>query len=158
MLSKGVVLDAISGRRIKIKKCIGSRGKCDIYDIAFYDTKDECILIWYNYYPSDEMYDNIKMLYEIGCPDDTFLWPIEVTELYQESYGYFVRKIDNSFQSLGDILSGKACFDTNKARVEYSINLIKSFIKLYGKNLCYFVFSPDMLWIDCSTGQIVLTA
>lgn len=158
MLSKGLVLDAISGRRIKIKKHIAGGGKCDIYDIALSDSKDECVLIWYNHYPSDEMYDNIKMLHETGCPDDAFLWPIEVTELYEESYGYIVRKTDNSLRSLGDILSGKAGFDSNKARVECCINLISSFIKLYEKNLCYFVFSPDMLWVDCATGQIVLTA
>lgn len=158
MLSKGLVLDAISGRRIKIKKHIASGGKHDIYDIALSDSKDECVLIWYNHYPSDEMYDNIKMLYEIGCPDEAFLWPIEVTELYEESYGYIVRKMDNSLQSFGDILSGKAIFDTDKARVECSISLITAFIKLYEKNLCYFVFSPDMLWVDCATGKIILTA
>lgn len=158
MLSKGLVLDAISGRKIKIKKHIGSGGKCDIYDIALSDSKDECVLIWYNHYPSDEMYDNIKMLYENGCPSDAFLWPIEVTELYEESYGYIVRKMDNSLQSLGDILTGKASFDTYKAQVECSINLIAAFIKLYEKNLCYFVFSPDMLWVDCTTGKITLTA
>ena len=134
-------------------------GYINIINITLKSTaKDECVLIWYNNYPSDEMYDNIKMLYEIGCPDEVFLWPIEVTELYEESYGYIVRKMDNSLQSFGDILSGKAIFDTDKARVECSISLITAFIKLYEKNLCYFVFSPDMLWVDCATGKIILTA
>ncbi len=156
MFSKKTKLDAISGNSITIKNHIASSGRKDIYSVSLSNEDGDYILHWYKEYPSDEMYDAIKIMYETGTPSENFLWPIEVTEIHDDSYGYVTRIVNENYVSFSDILSGDEKFISMRATVDCVINTAVSFLKLFEKGLCYFVFEPSMLFIDCNSGGVLI--
>lgn len=156
MFSKKTKLDAISGNKITIKNHIASSGRKDIYNVSLSNEDGDYILHWYKEYPSDEMYDAIKIMYETDKPSESFLWPAEVTEIYEDSYGYVTKKISDNYVSFSDVLSGSKSFVSKRATIECVINSAISFLNLYEKGLCYFVFEPSMFFVDCNSGDVLI--
>ena len=94
MLSKGQQLKTISGDEITIKEFIAKGGQGEVYKVDY--KGEEKALKWYkesflsNNSDQKAFYANIKHNVEKGKPSDEFLWPIDITEWQDNTFGYIM--------------------------------------------------------------------
>lgn len=143
------------GKTLNIIKFLGSGGQGEVYEVNYEGRR--LALKWYFVQTgTDQQKDLIKALVKKGKPDERFLWPIEVVNIYKKkSFGYLMPLRPVQFSNIVDLMKRRVepSFDSV---ITACIQLADSFYKLHQKGLCYRDISFGNFFFHARTGDVLI--
>lgn len=156
MLSAGDEVRArISEAPYKVGRMLGSGGQGEVYE----GTLEGSALALKWYYPhtaTDQQRAILATVIEAGAPDGRFLWPIEmVSSASVQGFGYLMPLRAPRFRGIPDVATRRVK-PSFQALTTASVHLADAFLQLHAKGLCYRDISDKNVFLDPTTGEILI--
>lgn len=151
--------DYVSGadRRFRVLKEIGGGGQGNVYLVT--SDGEQFALKWYSRQASTaEQYHAIEGLAMKGAPSDRFIWPIMIVEgESKDNFGYIMPLIDTKkYTKLAHYFSGEIKVKRMELIIEACIQMASGFYDLHLTGMCYRDISFGNLFVDFSTGDVLI--
>lgn len=149
-LSQETVIRLKSGEAV-IKNVVYSAGK-QIYRVI-YDGTDK-MLVWIpKSKEASSIYSNTLKLVQMGCIDESYIWPEDISELDDSGFGYIVPIIPDGFVPHTDIFYLKYRPDY-RVIVTAAIQLCKAIESLSQNGLVKYGFTS--FYVNVNDGRIII--
>lgn len=160
LLKSGFRIKTYNGKTVEVIKYLGGGGQGDVYEV--YYGGDKKALKWYRNLGSspNEFYKNIKNNVEKGSPEqglgkDVFLWPLDLTEWYDNTFGYIMDLRPQGYYDLTKFLiPGSVKFASWKVTVDACLEIVTAFRFLHKKGYSYQDLNDGNFFINPSTGSV----
>ena len=165
-LKEGQVINTINFKSVKVLRAskdkveLGSGGQGIVYKVE-YDGKPMA-LKWYfkskmeNRQIYQKFYDNIKNNIAVGAPTDAFLWPLDLTEEVDGTFGYVMPLRPSEYSDFSKYLLAKVNFKTDKALINAALNIVDGFMKLHFKGLNYQDLNDGNFFVNFENGDVLI--
>lgn len=153
----GKIIKTRTGSPIKIEDFLGEGGQGEVYLVTYNGEKKA--LKWYKNAGKDPdaFYKNLERNIKSGSPDKAFLWPEEVTEKTEGSFGYIMNLRPEGYHELSEfIIAKKARFSSFKAATEACIRVVSAFRILHNNGYSYQDLNDGNFFIDPQTGDVLI--
>lgn len=139
---------------------LGKGGQGAVYLVKECDTKCTFALKVYNTPVSNAFVENLRKNIANGAPNDSFVWPLDLTEPMGKSndrYGYTMELFDyENYTTFAKILKGKTTFPSKEMQIQTLMNLAKAIDALHSRGLCYQDLNDGSVMFDCQNGRILV--
>lgn len=153
-LNKQSVVSLVSGKSATIIKEIGRGGQGIVYLVEV--DGEQKALKWYLNAPDDKFYRNLEHNIVSGAPSDAFLWPEDLTEKQQGSYGYIMRLRPKNYYEFGNFLLAKVSFKSFSAMLSAAMKICNGFMMLHRFGYSYQDLNDGNFFIDPSSGDVLI--
>ena len=154
---KGHRIKVASGSELEVIKKLGDGGQGIVYRVKY--GGKEFALKWYFFSklrnPKD-FYENIKNNIMQGAPARSFLWPIEITEHQDGSFGYLMNIIPQNYKKFSLFLLAKENFSSVETLVNAALNIVSGFRALHNKGYSYQDLNDGNFFISPNTGDVLI--
>jgi eukaryotic-like serine/threonine-protein kinase len=141
-----------SHRSVMLNRLVGEGSQGAVYEVTPTDGSAPLALKWY--FPHSgtrQQRAALTQLVDRGAPTDRFLWPLELVEGDEESFGYVMALRPDRFAGLTDLLNGQV--DVSFSTIlRLCLELAGSFLNLHSQGLCYRDISFGNVFFDPKTG------
>jgi len=146
-LPKGFTIQTKNFKKVVIDEMLGEGGHSTVYRVD-YDGQPKAFR-WYTKKKSnvlDKYYANLENYIRIGKPSKAFLWPEDITEKHDETFGYIMDLLPDDYMDFSNILLGKGFVDGKIMKLRWpgitpmvtaALNITAGFRSLHRKGLCY---------------------
>ena len=156
-LIEGTELNTMLGCKVYIEKKIGSGAQGDVYLVAYEGR--QMALKWYNL---DKIYDieafvkNLKRNIRNGAPSRDFLWPLDMTDYYEGTFGYIMDLYPKDYWEAKEFLVGNVDFPSYRRRVDACLNIVSAFRLLHANGYSYCDLNASNFVINPATGKVLI--
>lgn len=156
LLQEGEILQTVGGELVKVGKMLGSGGQGEVYKVQY--KGQEKALKWYTELGQNpeafrkNLEENIKK----GSPDRHFLWPQDLTEWKNGSFGYLMELFPEGYYELTYFLNGKVHFDSWKTAVDAALNVVMAFRLLHNEGRSYQDLNDGNFFIHPFHGDVFI--
>ncbi|MDR3353635.1 MAG: serine/threonine-protein kinase [Synergistaceae bacterium] len=159
-LSAGQRVRTDTGNEAEVISLIGEGGQGEVYKVRFRNR--EYALKWY--YPrylsklrsADEFYNNLKDNILMGSPSEDFLWPLDIAQRRNGSFGYIMDLRPGNFKDFKLFLLAKAKFASLEAKINAALNIIRGFRALHTRGFSYQDLNDGNFFIDPQNGEVLI--
>jgi len=158
-LKEGQVINTINFKTVKILRVskdkveLGKGGQGIVYKVE-YDGKPMA-LKWYFKGNPQKVYDNIKNFIIIGAPADAFLWPLDLTEEVDGTFGYVMPLRPKEYSDFSKYLLAKVNFKTDMALINAALNIVDGIMKLHASGFNYQNLNDDNFVVNFDNGDVL---
>ena len=139
---------------------LGKGGQGAVYLVKECDTERTFALKVYNTPVSNVFVENLRKNIANGAPNDSFVWPLDLTEPMgknSDQYGYTMELFEYSnYTSFARILKGKTTFPSKEKQIQTLMNLAKAIDSLHSRGLCYQDLNDGNVMFDCQNGKVLI--
>lgn len=155
-LSPGYQVKTMLGGTVKVIAHLGEGGQGDVYKVEY--NGQEMALKWYK--PGgmgkkpQEFYDNIKKNVEKGAPSEEFLWPQDITEWQDGSFGYVMGLRPEGYYEISEYMLLHVRFASYRMVIDACLHIVSAFRQLHNKGLSYQDLNDGNFFIDPQKGKV----
>lgn len=147
----------ITGQEVEILDLLGEGGQGFVYKVNCGGQVKA--LKWYK--PDavknlDWFEKNLTRNIQKGKPDDSFLWPEDITEWKNGTFGYIMDIRPKEYVDFDRILLCRANFSSVNAEITAAINIVNSFRSLHGNGYNYQDLNNGNFFINPQNGDILI--
>ena len=154
-LKPNTIIKLTNGKNCQIVKELGRGGQGIVY-LVNYDG-GQYALKWYIQYCKPAFYANLDNNVKTGAPNDSFLWPLAITEPNQHgSFGYIMKLRPKEYEELGAFMLAKARFASPEALIEAALQICSAFQRLHIIGLSYQDMNDGNFFINPNTGGVLI--
>ncbi len=166
-LKNGFKARTVNGGEFTVLEFLGGGGQGNVYKVSFGGR--EMALKWYHKSTVEKMknpkefYENLRNNIRKGAPTKAFLWPEELSEWLDGSFGYLMQLRPQGFEELTRFLIWdpkkrrmKAQFSGITARCNAAINIIEGFRALHNDGYSYQDLNNGNFFIDPKNGNVLI--
>lgn len=156
-LKPGQKIKAASGGEIEIVQKLGEGGQGIVYK-AKYNGK-QYALKWYfikKISNPDKFYKNLQKNIRQGPPTDAFLWPLEITDKCEGSFGYLMDLRPSEYKDFSQFLLAKVHFGSIGAVINAALRIIDGFRVLHNKGYSYQDLNDGNFFVNPQTGDVLI--
>lgn len=157
-LTVGMILNTVIGKQnVRILEKIGDGGQGIVYKVQY--NGQQKALKWYK---SDAVKNlewfekNITRNIQKGSPVGSFLWPEDITEWKDGSFGYIMDLRPSDYVDFDDILLCKKKFSSIQAEITAAINIVNGFRALHGGGYTYQDLNNGNFFINPQNGDVLI--
>ncbi|MCC6095295.1 MAG: serine/threonine-protein kinase [Eubacterium sp.] len=155
-LEPGRRLATVSGAEIVIKKKLGEGGQGFVYLVDY--KGDEKALKWYKRTgcgkDPEAFYRNLENNVRNGSPSPEFLWPLDLTERVDHTFGYVMDLKPRGYYEISDFMLLRTRFGSYKAIIDASLKIVSAFRMLHGKGYSYQDMNDGNFFINPMNGDV----
>ena len=163
-LKPSSVIKTLLGGRLKVKEYIAQGGQGEVY-LVEYGGKEKA-LKWYKKGIIDELgdsankfYDNLKQNVMRGKPSEEFLWPEDITEWVDGTFGYVMDLRPDGYHEISEFLLPKTSgikFLSFKTVTDAALHIVSAFRILHNKGYSYQDLNDGNFFINPKNGKVLI--
>lgn len=150
----GQTVTLTDGSKINVGKLLGEGGQGWVYEVEHKDEK--LALKWYKRQPSNTFYENLCKNAQDGAPSQHFIWPIAVTRIEHDSFGYLMPLRPANYHDFADFRLAKCRFLSFFAITVAAMEVCEAFRRLHACGLSYQDLNDGNFFIDPATGHVLI--
>ena len=154
---KGQKIRTLSGGELEVLQKLGNGGQGIVYKVRY--NGRELALKWYfinKLGDPDKFYRNIQNNIKHGAPDKAFLWPLEITEYYEGSYGYLMELRPQEYKDFSQFLLAKEKFGSIGAVINAALCITNGFHELHRSGFSYQDLNDGNFFVNPKTGDVLI--
>ena len=155
----GTVIKLDNGKDAVVERKLGSGGQGCVYRVTV-DGKSYA-LKWYTCRLENKaaFKNNLQDNIAAGSPDDMFVWPLCLTEEINDSFGYLMELIPDTYTQFCYVLKGKkdgraVNFSSDRAIVTAALNIVHAFRSLHRNGLSFQDINDGGFFMDLNNGDV----
>lgn len=157
-LTAGYVVKTIDGRTATVKKLLGGGGQGNVY-LVDYEGKPMA-LKWYKKGAMSKdplaFYRNLVENKEHGAPSSEFLWPLDVTEWTEGTFGYIMNLKPDGYYEVSDFMVKNVCFSSYKVAIDAALKIVSAYRLLHNEGYSYQDLNDGNFFINPQNGNVLI--
>ncbi len=158
LLKGHTIKSQMTNYKIVVEKHLGEGGQGDVYSVNY--NGDKMALKWYKSSgignDPTAFYENLKNNVKNGAPDSAFLWPIDITEWQNGTFGYIMSLRPEGYFEITDFMLRKVSFPSFKIAIDASLNIVSAFRLLHNKGYSYQDLNDGNFFINPKNGKVLI--
>lgn len=154
---KGQKIRTATGGELEVIQKLGEGGQGIVYKVKY--NGKELALKWYfgnKLSNPDKFYRNIENNIKQGAPTESFLWPLEITEYYEGSFGYLMELRPPEYKDFSLFLLAKARFSSIAAIINAALCITNGFRALHNRGFSYQDLNDGNFFVNPQTGDVLI--
>lgn len=154
---KGQKIKVASGGELTIIQKLGEGGQGVVYKVEY--NGKELALKWYfsnKLSDPDRFYRNIQNNIAKGAPTSAFLWPLEITEYFEGSFGYLMELRPKEYKDFSLFLLAKEKFSGIPTIINAALNITNGFRELHRSGFSYQDLNDGNFFVNPKTGDVLI--
>lgn len=157
-LLRGFKLSTCFGATVTIEKYLDEGGQGFVYEVIYKGEKKA--LKWYKKealgsHPQD-FYNNLKNNVQNGAPSKEFLWPIDLTEWTNGTFGYVMDLRPAGYYEVTDFMLCHVRFASFKTAIDAALHIVSAFRILHNKGYSYQDINDGNFFINPRNGRVLI--
>ena len=131
-LAPGVRIKTMTGNEARIVRLLGSGGQGDVYQVDY--AGKQMALKWYkrNAIPEPQLFaENLRSNILAGAPTPEFLWPLDLTQTMDGTFGYIMELRPSSYYEASEFFLHHVYFPSFKRAVDACLSIVTAFRVLH---------------------------
>lgn len=154
-LTSNTTISLTNGKSCRVIEELGRGGQGIVYKVdydgAYYALK------WYISDCKPAFYANLENNVKNGAPNESFLWPLAITNPNQYgSFGYIMKLRPKEYEEIGAFMLAKTHFYSPNALIEAALQICSAFQKLHIVGLSYQDMNDGNFFINPKTGDVLV--
>ena len=153
----GTRITTVDGDELEIIQKLGEGGQGIVYKVKY--GGENLALKWYfgnKIHNKGKFYINIDNNIKKGAPTRNFLWPLQITEEYEDSFGYLMKLRPPEYKDFSMFLLAKEKFSGIDAVINAALSIITSFRALHQNGFSYQDLNDGNFFINPQTGDVLI--
>ncbi|MBP5406920.1 hypothetical protein J6Z19_07210 [bacterium] len=154
---QGQMIKTLSGDSLKVIQKLGEGGQGVVYKVE-YNGKEKA-LKWYfgnKLRHANAFYKNLQTNISEGTPNRSFLWPEELTEHFDGSFGYIMNLRPSEYKDFGRFLLAKEHFASIYAAIDAALCIVNGFRALHNRGYSYQDLNDGNFFVNPKTGDVLI--
>ena len=154
---KGQRIRTTSGGELEVIQKLGEGGQGVVYKVKY--NGKELALKWYfgnKLRNEDKFYRNIQSNIKHGAPTKAFLWPIEITEKTEDSFGYLMELRKPEYKDFSRFLLAKERFSSIDAVINAALCIVNGFRELHRSGFSYQDLNDGNFFVNPKTCDVLI--
>ena len=154
---RGQKIKTISGGELEVVQKLGEGGQGVVYKVNY--NGRPLALKWYFIKKIKDpraFYDNIKNNIKQGAPTKAFLWPLEITEYYEGSFGYLMELRPSEYKDFSRFLLAKEHFSGIDAIINAALCITNGFRELHNRGYSYQDLNDGNFFVNPQNGDVLI--
>lgn len=144
----------LNDKTMTILDFLGAGGQGEVYLVS-YNRKQYALKIYLNP-PGYDFRFNLKNNIDRKSPSEAFLWPLEMVNIDEKTFGYLMDLRPSNYESFIAFLNGRVAFKDNNTLISWCIELCNAFKKLHEKGFSYQDLNDGSFFLDPETGALLI--
>lgn len=154
---KGQRIRTVTGGELEVIQKLGEGGQGIVYKVNY--NGKQLALKWYfgnKLNNADKFYQNIQNNIKQGAPTRAFLWPLEITEYYEGSFGYLMELRPSEYKDFSLFLLAKVHFANIEAIINTALCITNGFRELHNRGYSYQDLNDGNFFVNPQTGDVLI--
>lgn len=154
---KGQRIKTVSGGELEVIQKLGEGGQGVVYKVNY--NGKPLALKWYfgnKLNNADKFYRNIQNNIKQGTPTGAFLWPLEITEYFEGSFGYLMELRPTEYKDFSLFLLAKVHFANIEALINTALCITNGFRELHNRGYSYQDLNDGNFFVNPKTGDVLI--
>lgn len=154
---KGQRIKTVSGGELEVIQKLGEGGQGVVYKVNY--NGKPLALKWYfgnKLNNADKFYRNIQNNIKQGTPTGAFLWPLEITEYFEGSFGYLMELRPSEYKDFSLFLLAKVHFANIEALINTALCITNGFRELHNRGYSYQDLNDGNFFVNPKTGDVLI--
>lgn len=154
---RGQRIRTVSGGELEIIQKLGEGGQGIVYKVNY--GGKQLALKWYfgnKLTNADAFYRNIQNNIKQGAPTGAFLWPLEITEYFEGSFGYLMDLRPSEYKDFSLFLLAKVRFASIEAIINAALCITNGFRELHRRGYSYQDLNDGNFFVNPKTGDVLI--
>lgn len=154
---KGQRIRTASGGELEVVQKLGEGGQGVVYKVNY--NGKQLALKWYfgnKLSNADKFYRNIQNNINQGAPTSAFLWPLEITEYFEDSFGYLMELRPSEYKDFSLFLLAKVHFANIEAIINTALCITNGFRELHNRGYSYQDLNDGNFFVNPKTGDVLI--
>lgn len=157
-LQNGFRVKTLFGGTAKVEKYLAEGGQGAVYVVEYNGEKKA--LKWYKKAglgaDPNAFYDNIKQNVMRGAPSTEFLWPLDITEWTDGTFGYIMDLRPAGYHEITEFMLCQVRFKSYKAIIDAALHIVTAFRILHNSGYAYQDLNDGNFFINPSSGDVLI--
>lgn len=158
VLENGFCAKTLLGGTIKVEKFLAEGGQGGVY-IADYNGQKKA-LKWYKNNGLGKnpaaFYENIKENVKRGAPSPEFLWPLDITEWVDGTFGYIMDLRPEGYYEITEYMLCHVKFRSYRTMIDAAMHIVSAFRILHNKGYSYQDLNDGNFFINPESGDVLI--
>ncbi len=158
VLENGFRVKTLFGGTVKVEKFLAEGGQGGVY-IADYNGQKKA-LKWYKKGSlgtnPNAFYENIKQNVMRGIPSPEFLWPLDITEWVDGTFGYIMDLRPDGYYEVTEFMLCHVRFKSYRAIVDAAMKIVSAFRILHNAGYSYQDLNDGNFFINPQNGKVLI--
>lgn len=146
------------GRKITVTDKLGVGGQGVVYKVHL-DSGEKKALKWYfetKLSDTDGFYRHLAQNIDAGSPSPTFIWPEELTEWNNGTFGYIMPIYPQGYEGFAKFITARVKFKNIDAMINAALNIVTAFMDLHNKGYNYQDLNDGNFSINPISGDVLI--
>ena len=153
----GTRIPTMYGKSVTVLRYIGSGGQGSVYEVL-YDGEHKALKWYHPGSVRDPKFfvNNLIQNIRNGAPTPEFLWPQDLTDFHEGSYGYVMDLRPPTYAEVNDFLLNHAHFPSFRRAVDACLGIVSAFRILHDEGYAYQDINSKNFFINPDKGKILI--
>ena len=157
-LAAGAKIQTMLGQEVVIGQLLGGGGQGNVYQVTY--NGQQKALKWYK--PSgmgqnkNAFYENIKDNVSRRSPSPEFVWPIDVTEWVDGTFGYVMDLVPSEYKEISAYMLVNARMESFRTIIDAAVHIVSAFRILHNNGYSYQDLNDGNFFIESKTGKVLI--
>lgn len=158
VLEKGFCVKTLFGGVVKVEQFLAEGGQGSVYVVNYNGEKKA--LKWYkkNSFSTNPtaFYDNIKQNIMRGAPSAEFLWPLDITEWIDGTFGYIMDLRPDGYYEVTEYMLCHVRFKSYRTIIDAAMKIVSAFRILHNAGYSYQDLNDGNFFINPINGKVLI--
>lgn len=157
-LEKGTRMKTLLNNELIVDHWLAEGGQGNVYIVRY--NGEEKALKWYK--PTGmgkspvAFYDNLKRNVMSRAPSSEFLWPLDITEKRDGTFGYIMDLRPEGYYEVSDFMLTHVRFASFCTVIDAALHIVSAYRLLHNKGYCYQDLNDGNFFINPQNGRVLI--